>query len=159
MTVPKIALKNVYKHFGPKKVLNGIDLEVAKGESLVVIGGSGTGKSVMLKSILGLLTPAAGSIQVDGVETKRLRSRERTPGFIVEGQLSAATVGAGGGMAAHQVVERGDAQAERAVGEAATQELERLGIAGRGVAHDPGGHALRSGRDRGPVGSEGLAHG
>lgn len=76
-TVPKIALKNVYKHFGPKKVLNGIDLEVAKGESLVVIGGSGTGKSVMLKSILGLLTPDSGSIQVDGVETTRLRSRER----------------------------------------------------------------------------------
>ncbi|WP_042697071.1 ABC transporter ATP-binding protein [Azospirillum sp. B506] len=77
MTVPKIALKNVYKHFGPKKVLNGIDLEVAKGESLVVIGGSGTGKSVMLKSVLGLLTPDSGSIQVDGVETTRLRSRER----------------------------------------------------------------------------------
>ena len=76
-TVPKIALKGVTKHFGPKKVLNGIDLEVAKGESLVVIGGSGTGKSVMLKSILGLLTPDSGSIQVDGVETTRLRSRER----------------------------------------------------------------------------------
>ncbi|AWK87162.1 ABC transporter ATP-binding protein [Azospirillum thermophilum] len=75
--VPKIALSNVYKQFGPKKVLNGIDLDVGKGESLVVIGGSGTGKSVMLKCILGLLSPDSGSIRVDGEETTRLRSRER----------------------------------------------------------------------------------
>ncbi len=75
--VPKIALKGVHKHFGPKTVLNGIDLEVGRGESLVVIGGSGTGKSVMLKCILGLLTPDSGSIRVDGEETTRLRPRER----------------------------------------------------------------------------------
>ncbi|MCG5244175.1 ABC transporter ATP-binding protein [Azospirillum doebereinerae] len=77
LTVPKIALRNVHKSFGPKTVLNGIDLEVAKGESLVIIGGSGTGKSVMLKCILGLLTPDTGSIHVDGQETTRLRPRER----------------------------------------------------------------------------------
>ena len=75
--VPKIALKGVHKQFGPKTVLNGIDLEVGRGESLVVIGGSGTGKSVMLKCILGLLTPDSGSIRVDGEETTRLRPRER----------------------------------------------------------------------------------
>ncbi|MBP2301258.1 ABC transporter ATP-binding protein [Azospirillum picis] len=77
IALPKIALKGVRKQFGPKKVLNGIDLEVGKGESLVVIGGSGTGKSVMLKCILGLLAPDAGSIMVDGVETTKLRTRER----------------------------------------------------------------------------------
>lgn len=74
---PKIALKNVHKRFGPKVVLNGIDLEVGRGESLVVIGGSGTGKSVMLKCILGLLHPDSGSVRVDGDETTRLRARER----------------------------------------------------------------------------------
>ena len=51
-----IVLKNVRKHFGPKHVLNSLDLEVGKGRSLVVIGGSGTGKSVMLKCILGNCT-------------------------------------------------------------------------------------------------------
>ncbi|MGQ9370776.1 ABC transporter ATP-binding protein [Azospirillum sp. ST 5-10] len=74
---PKIALSGVHKSFGPKTVLNGIDLEVARGESLVIIGGSGTGKSVMLKCILGLLHPDAGSIRVDGRETTSLRSRDR----------------------------------------------------------------------------------
>ncbi len=74
---PKIALSGVTKRFGPKKVLNGIDLQVGKGESLVVIGGSGTGKSVMLKCILGLLQPDSGSIRVDGQETTSLRPRER----------------------------------------------------------------------------------
>ncbi|MFC5354581.1 ABC transporter ATP-binding protein [Azospirillum himalayense] len=74
---PKISLKNVHKAFGQKVVLNGIDLEVGRGESLVVIGGSGTGKSVMLKCILGLLSPDSGSIRVDGEETTRLRPRER----------------------------------------------------------------------------------
>ncbi|MBP2294656.1 ABC transporter ATP-binding protein [Azospirillum rugosum] len=74
---PKISLKNVHKRFGPKVVLNGIDLEVGRGESLVVIGGSGTGKSVMLKCILGLLHPDSGSIRVDGQETTKLRARDR----------------------------------------------------------------------------------
>ena len=61
-----IVLKQVRKHFGKKHVLNGLDLEVAKGRSLVVIGGSGTGKSVMLKCILGILKPDAGEILVNG---------------------------------------------------------------------------------------------
>ena len=74
---PKIALRGVHKRFGPKVVLNGIDLEVGRGESLVVIGGSGTGKSVMLKCVLGLLSPDAGSIRVDGQETTRLHPRDR----------------------------------------------------------------------------------
>ncbi|CAA7613840.1 ABC transporter ATP-binding protein [Magnetospirillum sp. SS-4] len=74
---PKIRLADVHKAFGPKVVLDGIDLSVARGESVVVIGGSGTGKSVMLKCILGLLRPESGSIQVDGEEVVGLSSRER----------------------------------------------------------------------------------
>jgi len=69
MASPKISLRGVTKAFGPKKVLRGIDLDVAAGESMVVIGGSGTGKSVLLKCILGLMHPESGSIRIDGEET------------------------------------------------------------------------------------------
>ena len=69
---PKISLRGVTKSFGPKKVLQGIDLDVAAGESVVVIGGSGTGKSVLLKCILGLMRPDAGSIKIDDEETVAL---------------------------------------------------------------------------------------
>ncbi len=77
MTTPKIELKGVYKRFGTKVVLDGVDLTVEPGESLVIIGGSGTGKSVTLKSILGLITPDKGSIKVDGREVTRLTGRAR----------------------------------------------------------------------------------
>ena len=73
----KIALRGVTKSFGPKKVLQGIDLDVAPGESMVVIGGSGTGKSVLLKCILGLMAPDRGSICVDGEETVKFNDRSR----------------------------------------------------------------------------------
>ncbi|SLN42114.1 Glutamine transport ATP-binding protein GlnQ [Pseudoruegeria aquimaris] len=63
-----IRLENVHKAFGPKKVLQGVDLEVGKGRSMVIIGGSGTGKSVLLKCVLGLIRPDAGRISVDGAE-------------------------------------------------------------------------------------------
>jgi phospholipid/cholesterol/gamma-HCH transport system ATP-binding protein len=69
MAPSKISLRGVTKAFGPKQVLRGIDLDVTPGESMVVIGGSGTGKSVLLKCILGLMQPDNGSIKVDGVET------------------------------------------------------------------------------------------
>ncbi|WP_281019293.1 MULTISPECIES: ATP-binding cassette domain-containing protein [unclassified Minwuia] len=74
---PKISLKGVTKHFGPKQVLRGIDLEVQRGQSLVIIGGSGTGKSVMLKCILGLLHPTGGSIHIDGQDVTHLKGREQ----------------------------------------------------------------------------------
>lgn len=61
-----IELAGVHKSFGAKHVLAGVDLGVARGESLAIIGGSGTGKSVMLKCILGLVEPDHGAIHVDG---------------------------------------------------------------------------------------------
>lgn len=73
---PKIAMKGVHKAFGSNRVLNGVDLTVNKGESLVIIGGSGTGKSVLLKCILGLLTPDSGSIEVDGQNIVGISGRE-----------------------------------------------------------------------------------
>ena len=71
---PKLKLAGVCKSFGPKVVLDGLDLEVAAGDSVVVIGGSGVGKSVLLKCILGLIAPDAGSIQVDGQEVVGMKS-------------------------------------------------------------------------------------
>jgi phospholipid/cholesterol/gamma-HCH transport system ATP-binding protein len=77
--VPKIEIKGLNKSFGPKKVLRGVDLTVGTGESVVVIGGSGSGKSVLLKCILGLMRPESGSIRIDQEESVRLSrsARER----------------------------------------------------------------------------------
>ena len=66
-----IELRDVHKAFGANTVLNGVDLTIPKGESMVIIGGSGTGKSVLLKCILGLVTPDSGQILVDGKAADR----------------------------------------------------------------------------------------
>src|SRR5690606_33656643 len=63
-----IEFRGVKKAFGPKVVYRGLDLVVHRGEVLTVIGGSGVGKSVMLKMLIGLLQPDAGSIKFDGAE-------------------------------------------------------------------------------------------
>jgi phospholipid/cholesterol/gamma-HCH transport system ATP-binding protein len=72
-----IELKDVRKAFGPKVVLDGVNLRVRRRSSLVVIGGSGTGKSVMLKCIIGLLEPDGGQVLIDGKDTTHLRGRAR----------------------------------------------------------------------------------
>ncbi|HWN44519.1 MAG TPA: ABC transporter ATP-binding protein [Thermoanaerobaculia bacterium] len=74
----KISVRDLHKSFGPKVVLDGMSLDVAAGESLVVIGGSGTGKSVLLKHIIGLLRPDSGTVEVDGVAVEKLGNREIT---------------------------------------------------------------------------------
>ena len=66
-----IELRDVHKAFGANTVLNGVDLTIPKGESMVIIGGSGTGKSVLLKCVLGLVTPDSGQILVDGKAADR----------------------------------------------------------------------------------------
>ena len=67
-----ISIKNIKKAFNQVNVLNGINLDVAKGESMVVIGGSGTGKSVLLKVILGLIQPDSGEIFFEGQSLSRI---------------------------------------------------------------------------------------
>jgi phospholipid/cholesterol/gamma-HCH transport system ATP-binding protein len=74
---PMIELKGVKKRFGAKVVLDGVDLSIPKGTSLVVIGGSGTGKSVTIKSILGILRPDEGQIFVDGEEVTHINGAAR----------------------------------------------------------------------------------
>jgi phospholipid/cholesterol/gamma-HCH transport system ATP-binding protein len=74
---PKIAVTGLHKSFGEKRVLRGVTLEVGIAESLVVIGGSGSGKSVLIKNILGLIRPDSGSIRIDGEETAGMSGRTR----------------------------------------------------------------------------------
>ena len=88
--LPKIEVRNLCKSFGAKRVLEGLDLDVGAGESLVVIGGSGTGKSVLIKCILGLLKADGGSIKVDGeevlgAETDRREAINRKFGMLFQG--------------------------------------------------------------------------
>lgn len=66
-----IALQDVKKSFGPKHVLRGVDLTIEQGSSMVIIGGSGTGKSVLLKSVLGLVQPDSGTITLDGQDVTK----------------------------------------------------------------------------------------
>jgi phospholipid/cholesterol/gamma-HCH transport system ATP-binding protein len=73
----KIVIKGLTKAFGRKKVLQGVDLEIGQAESVVVIGGSGTGKSVLLKCIIGLIRPDRGEILIDGENVLRQSTRER----------------------------------------------------------------------------------
>ncbi len=72
-------MRGLRKAFGDKQVLDGVDLDVMPGTSMVVIGGSGTGKSVLLKCILGLIEPDAGTIEIDGQDLLRLAGATRAP--------------------------------------------------------------------------------
>lgn len=83
----KIRLQDVHKAFGTKKVLDGVDLEIRTGESLVIIGGSGTGKSVTLKCILGLLTPDSGHVEIDGKNLSILSRKEHDEAISQIGML------------------------------------------------------------------------
>jgi phospholipid/cholesterol/gamma-HCH transport system ATP-binding protein len=74
---PKIRVRNLHKRFGGNVVLDGLDLDVGVGESVLVIGGSGSGKSVLLKCILGLLEPEDGLIEIDGEPVIGLPAAER----------------------------------------------------------------------------------
>jgi phospholipid/cholesterol/gamma-HCH transport system ATP-binding protein len=75
--VAKIAVRGLRKSFGGKSVLDDLDIDCAAGESLVIIGGSGSGKSVLVKCILGLIEPDGGSIRIEGAETMWLRGGGR----------------------------------------------------------------------------------
>lgn len=83
----KIEVSDLHKAFGRKRVLNGVDLKIKKGESLVVIGGSGTGKSVLIKCIQGLIRPDSGSIKIDGFETVGAARKENEEHYAKMGTL------------------------------------------------------------------------
>ncbi len=74
-----ITLRGLTQRFGENEVLRGVDMEIYRGETLVILGSSGGGKSVLLRHLPGLLRPTAGSICVDGLEISRLKDRELGP--------------------------------------------------------------------------------
>ena len=76
-TTAKIEVRDLYKAFGDKQVLRGVDLTIQPGESIAVIGGSGTGKSVLIKNIIGLLQPDSGSVLVDGEDVTTMSASDR----------------------------------------------------------------------------------
>ncbi|MES2677311.1 MAG: ATP-binding cassette domain-containing protein [Pseudomonadota bacterium] len=87
---PKIAISNLVKNFGDKQVLRGIDFEVVKGQSLVILGGSGSGKSVCIKVIASLMKQTSGSIKIDGQEISQISGANRDQlmskfGFLFQG--------------------------------------------------------------------------
>lgn len=86
----KIVIKDLKKNFSSKQVLKGIDLQANKGESIVILGGSGSGKSVLIKIIASLLTPSSGSVKIDDMEVANISARDRDKlmekfGFLFQG--------------------------------------------------------------------------
>jgi phospholipid/cholesterol/gamma-HCH transport system ATP-binding protein len=85
-----IKTSNVHKYFGANHVLRGVDLEIRDAETITIIGGSGCGKSVLLKNMIGLLKPERGEVFVDGTEIARLKEKEllevqRKFGYLFQG--------------------------------------------------------------------------
>lgn len=87
MSQPILELKDVHKAFGPNQVLKGMSIDVEPGKSLVIIGGSGTGKSVTLKCALGLIKPDHGTILFDGQEMVETTGTERETMLARTGML------------------------------------------------------------------------
>src|SRR3954451_19227172 len=87
---PMIAVRGLVKSIGPQEILLGVDLTVEKGETLVIIGRSGGGKSVLLKHLIGLMTPDAGEIWIDGeniigLTERKLAAIRRKVGILFQG--------------------------------------------------------------------------
>jgi len=86
----KIVISNLCKNFGSKEVLQGINISIEKGKSLVILGGSGSGKSVMIKLISSLMEPSSGSIKIDDIEVANIKNKDRDKlmskfGFLFQG--------------------------------------------------------------------------
>lgn len=128
---PKIEIKGLRKTFGGKVVLDHVDLTVMPGESMVIIGGSGSGKSVTLKCILGLLHPNGGSIKIDGKEMIGVSNNERKEvmnkfGMLFQGAALFDSLrvweNVAFGLLAQKLCDRKDAK------EIAVEKLRRVGL-------------------------------
>jgi phospholipid/cholesterol/gamma-HCH transport system ATP-binding protein len=131
MTTPKISVAGLRKAFGAKQVLDGVDIECGSSESLVIIGGSGTGKSVLIKCILGILRPDAGSIRIDGAETVGLGRAARAQlmrkfGMLFQGSALFDSLSVWENVAFGLIQGRGMAQAQAR--DIAMQKLASVGL-------------------------------
>jgi phospholipid/cholesterol/gamma-HCH transport system ATP-binding protein len=128
-----IEIRDLHKRFGPLTVLDGIDLDIRKGECIVVLGRSGTGKSVLLKHIIGLLKPDRGTVAVDGQEVTQLKYDDLAElrkkfGMLFQGAalFDSMTVGENVGLALHEHTKKTAAEIAAIVAE----KLEMVGLAG-----------------------------
>jgi phospholipid/cholesterol/gamma-HCH transport system ATP-binding protein len=128
-----IQFEGISKRLGRKDVLRGVDLDVSRGESLVIIGRSGTGKSVLLKHVVGLMRPDRGTVRVNGVdvgslEEKELLSLREQMGMLFQGGalFDSMTVGENVGLALREHTPLPEKQIEIVVGE----KLALVGLSG-----------------------------
>jgi len=151
----KIEVRDLYKSFGGKPVLRGVNLTIQAGESIAVIGGSGTGKSVLIKNIIGLMHPDSGSVLVDGEDVTAMTARERERvtrkfGMLFQGAALFDSLpvweNVAFGLIQVQRLARGEAR-EKAI-EAMVQVGLEPGIAGRFPAELSGGMQKRVGLAR-----------
>lgn len=133
MPVPMIQIKEVFKSFGDNHVLRGVDLEIERGETMVIIGGSGTGKSVILKHIIGLMRPDKGSVMVNGKELAALEEHSldelrRDFGMLFQGAalFDSLSVWQNVGFALGQQTGLADAEIRRI----ASEKLAMVGLRG-----------------------------
>jgi phospholipid/cholesterol/gamma-HCH transport system ATP-binding protein len=130
----RIEIKNLHKSFGSNDVLRGIDLTLEPGGISIILGGSGTGKSVLIKHIVGLLRPDRGEVRVDGRDVTRLSEREWYPirrrmGYIFQagGLIHSLTVGDNVGLA----LSENRVSSPREIRRVVAEKLEWVGLAGK----------------------------
>jgi phospholipid/cholesterol/gamma-HCH transport system ATP-binding protein len=126
----EIQVQDLHKSFDGNPVLRGVSLTIPAGRVTVIIGGSGTGKSVFLKHLIGLIRPDSGSIRIDGQEINRLRERELMPirrriGYIFQGGALLASMSVGENVALGLVENRRFTR-----GRAAAVAREKLALVG-----------------------------
>lgn len=128
-----IEIRGLYKSFGEQKVLDGVDLQINKGRTTVILGRSGIGKSVLLKHIIGLLQPDRGEIRIDGIDITRLEGKDLNEMRKKFGMLfqetalfDSMTVGANVAfpLREHTKLKEGE------IGKIVAQKLEQVGLLG-----------------------------
>lgn len=129
-----IQITGLYKSFRNKPVLRGVDLRISSGETTAIIGRSGSGKSVLLKNIVGLLQPDAGKVIIEGSDIGELSKRElyqirKKFGFLFQGAalFDSMTVGENVGL---PIVENNPGVSQREVEKTAEEKLELVGLPG-----------------------------
>lgn len=149
-----IHLQDLRKAFGPKKILQGFDLEVQDGETLAILGASGAGKSVALKHVVGLLEPDSGAIRVDGqdvgsLDREGLVALRRNVGFVFQfaALFDSMTIGDNVAMGLRRIEGLSDTQIEGRVLEC-LRLVELVGMEGRFPSELSGGQRKRAGLAR-----------
>lgn len=130
----RLRIRDLHKRFGSLEVLRGLSIDVEPGEIVTLLGGSGTGKSVTLKLILGLIRPDAGTIEIDGIDITRLRERDldvfrRRFGVVFQGggMLQSLSVGENVGLGLLETSKEPPAR----VSEIVAEKLALVNLAGR----------------------------